>query len=190
MATNDTEEGRQKNRRVTVTFTRPPEPVPPPGNGEPYAWRSSTVLGSGTFEAAAAQGLEVEVNSLHRDSSGLTILVWTLRNTGQGNPDVGFKFEKTAANHGADPDPMRLTSGGGIMLFDSANQVRYNPLSVQTGPCICSVVGAEDVRKVIGSGESIVYWNAYEPPANAANLEMQVPWDRGADAVVKGLTIM
>lgn len=189
VASNDTEEGRRKNRRVTVTFARPPAPAPPPVKGEPYKRGSSAVLGSATFQAAEAKGLKVEVNSLHRDSSGLTILVWTLRNTGQGKPDVGQKFEKTAAVHGADPQPSRLGSSGGVMLFDSANQVRYNSLSIQTGPCVCSIVGGDEARKVIGPGESIVYWNAYKPPANAANLEMQVPWDRGADAVVKGLTI-
>jgi outer membrane protein OmpA-like peptidoglycan-associated protein len=189
VATNETEEGRRKNRRVTVTFARPPAPAPPPVNGEPYKRGSSTVLGSATFQAAAAQGLKVEVNSLHRDSSGLTILVWTLRNTGQGKPDVGQKLEKSAFIHGADPQPMRLGTTGGVMLFDSAGQVRYNPMSLEGGPCVCSRLGASGAKKTIGPGESVVLWDAYDPQANAANLEMQVPWERGADAVVKGLTI-
>lgn len=189
VATNETEEGRRKNRRVSVTFARPPAPAPPPVNGEPYKRGSSTVLGSGTFQAAAAQGLKVEVNSLHRDSSGLTILVWTLRNTGQGTPDFGQKLEKSAYVHGADPQPMRLGTTGGVMLFDSANQVRYNPMSLEGGPCVCSRVDAGGAKKTVGPGESVVLWEAYNPQANAANLEMQVPWERGADAVVKGLTI-
>ncbi|MGP4023810.1 OmpA family protein [Actinomadura sp. 3N407] len=189
VATNDTEEGRRKNRRVAVTFARPPAPAPPPVSGEPYKRGSSTVLGSATFGAAEARGLKVEINSLHRDSSGLTVLVWTLRNTGQGKPDVGQKLEKSAYIHGADPQPMRLGTTGGVMLFDSANQVRYNPMSLESGPCVCSQVGSADAKKTIGPGESIVLWDAYSPQANAANLEMQVPWKRGADAVVKGLTI-
>ncbi|MEU8122762.1 OmpA family protein [Spirillospora sp. NPDC049024] len=189
VATNDTAEGRRKNRRVTVLFARPPAPAPPPVSGDPYKRGSSTVLGSATFQAAAAKGLKVEVNSLHRDSSGLTVLVWTLRNEGQGSPDVGQKLEKRAGIHGSDPRPMRLGSTGGAMLFDAANQVRYNSLSTQAGPCLCSDVGQEEAKKVVGPGESIVLWNAYKPPANAANLELQVPWDQAADAAVKGLTI-
>lgn len=72
-------------------------------SGEPYKRGSSAVLGSATFKSAAANGLKVEVNSLHRDSSGLTILVWTLRNTGQGSPDVGLMLEKRANIHGSAP---------------------------------------------------------------------------------------
>ncbi|TDB87973.1 OmpA family protein [Actinomadura sp. 7K534] len=189
VASNDTAEGRRKNRRVTVTFARPPAPAPPPVSGEPYKRNSGAVLGSSTFRSAEAKGLTVEINSLHRDSSGLTVLVWTLRNTGQGDRKLAFEFEKTAAVHGAGPRPIRLNSAGGVMLFDPAAKVRYNPLSVETGPCVCSVVGANEARKVIGPGNAIVYWNAYKPPADAANLELQVPWDRAADAVVKGLTI-
>ncbi|XRQ11805.1 OmpA family protein [Actinomadura welshii] len=188
VASNDTEEGRRKNRRVTVAFARPPEPAPPPVSGEPYR-RDTPAVGSSAFRAPEAAGLKVEVNSLHRDSSGLTVLVWTLRNTGQDRHEIAFEFEKTDAVHGSSPRPVRLTSAGGVLLFDAANEVRYNPLSIETGPCVCSDVGADEARKVIGPGESIVFWDAYEPPANAANLELQVPWDRGADAVVKGLTI-
>ncbi len=192
VATNDTDEGRRKNRRVTVLFARPPAPAPPPVSGEPYKRGSSAVLGSATFKSAAANGLKVEVNSLHRDSSGLTILVWTLRNTGQGSPDVGLMLEKRANIHGSAPQPARADTTGGVMLYDAANQVRYNSLSTQAGPCICSEVAREDAKKVLGPGESVVLYNAYEPPANASNLEMQVPWGQGtdaADAAVKGLTI-
>jgi outer membrane protein OmpA-like peptidoglycan-associated protein len=189
VATNDTDEGRRKNRRVTVLFARPPAPAPPPVSGEPYKRGSSAVLGSATFKSAAAKGLKVEVNSLHRDSSGLTVLVWTLRNEGQGSPDVGPKLEKRAGIHGSGPQPLRTDTTGGVMLYDGANQVRYNSLSTQAGPCICTEVSREDAKKVLGPGESVVFYNAYTPPANAANLEMQVPWDQIADAAVKGLTI-
>ena len=189
VATNETDEGRRKNRRVTVLFARPPAPAPPPVSGEPYKSGSSAALGSATFQAAAAKGLKVEVNSLHRDSSGLTVLVWTLRNEGQGSPNVGVMLEKRANIHGSAPQPARGDTTGGVMLYDGANQVRYNSLSTQAGPCICTEVGREFAKKVLGPGESVVFYNAYQPPANAANLEMQVPWAQAADAAVKGLTI-
>lgn len=192
VATNDTDEGRRKNRRVSVLFARPPAPAPPPVSGEPYKRGSTAVLGSATFKAAEAKGLKVEVNSLHRDSSGLTLLVWTLRNEGQGSPDIGTLLEKRARVHGSEPLPRRGDTTGGVMLFDGANRVRYNSLSTQAGPCICTEVYREHANRVITPGESVVFYNVYKPPANAANLEMQVPWDNGAnaaDAVVKGLTI-
>ena len=190
VASNDTEEGRRKNRRVTVTFTQPPA-TPPAGNssGRSYQRGTSTTLGSGAFEAAEASGLKVEVNSLHRDASGLVILVWTLKNTGQEKRNFAQKFERRAYLHGSDPRPMRLGTTGGVLLFDPANQVRYNPLSQQDGPCVCSTVGFDDAQEVIRPGESVVLWDAYKIPANASNLELQVPWDRGADAVIKSLNI-
>lgn len=51
VASNENEEGRRKNRRVTVTFARPPAPAPPPVSGAPYKRGASTVLGSSTFQA-------------------------------------------------------------------------------------------------------------------------------------------
>ncbi|GAA1864742.1 hypothetical protein GCM10009736_35060 [Actinomadura bangladeshensis] len=191
VATNDTEEGRRKNRRVTVTFARPrPQAqAPASGGGRPYRRGTSTALGSGVFQSAGARGLKVEVNSLHRDPSGLAVLVWTLRNTGREKRTFGLKLERQASHHGSDPRPMRLGTTGGVLLFDPAAQVRYNPLSVETGPCVCSLVGFHEARQTLGPGESVVLWDAYKPPAGAANLELQVPWDRGADAVVRALTI-
>ncbi|SNT43618.1 Outer membrane protein OmpA [Actinomadura meyerae] len=190
VATNDTEEGRRKNRRVTVAFTRPRPSAPPAaGGGRAYQRGQSATLGTGTFQSASAAGLKVEVNGLHRDSSGLVVMVWTLRNTGQQKQDFGQKLERTAANHGSNPRPMRLGTTGGALLFDKAAQVRYNPLSVETGPCVCSVVGFSEARHILGPGESVVLWDAYKPAPNAANLELQVPWERGADGVVPGLTI-
>ncbi|MES9544086.1 MULTISPECIES: OmpA family protein [unclassified Actinomadura] len=189
VASNDTEDGRRKNRRVTATFARPSAPAPSAAGGSPYRRGSSAVLGSANFQAAEAQGLKVEVDSLHRDASGLTILVWTLRNTGHGNPNFGMKLEKSALRHGADPRPLRLASTGGVMLFDPATQARYEPLTVEPFPCVCSNLLGDDAIHVLGPGQSLVLWDAYKPPANAANLEMQVPWEQAADAAVKGLTI-
>ncbi|MFB4306787.1 OmpA family protein [Actinomadura sp. GTD37] len=191
VATNDTAEGRRKNRRVTVTFARPrpSAAAPATGGGRPYERGSSTTLGSAAFQSPGAGGLKAEVNSVHRDPSGLVVLVWTLRNTGQVKRNFAQKFEKTALFHGSNPRPMRLGTTGGVLLADPAAQVRYNPLSVETGPCVCSLVGFHEAQQIVAPGESVVLWDAYKTPADTASLELQIPWDKGADGVVHGLKI-
>lgn len=186
VATNGTEEGRRKNRRVTVTFTKPTTSASSTVGGEPYKMDSSTVLGSGTFEAAEAEGLKVEVNSLRSHSSGLAILVWTLRNTGKKPRDFSTRFEWELYTHKDWPPQVRGGTTGGVLLYDKAAQARYYPLNLESGRCLCSNVYDHGP---IAPGESIVLYDIYEVPANSGPLEMQIPWDKLPDASVKGLRI-
>jgi OmpA family len=62
VANNTTEEGRRKNRRVTVTFTRP-QPKPPAGpsagSGQPFKWSPGdpvAVLGRASFTPPRRRG--------------------------------------------------------------------------------------------------------------------------------------
>ncbi|GAA4232825.1 hypothetical protein GCM10022254_33780 [Actinomadura meridiana] len=101
--------------------------------------------------------------------------------------DVLFAVDKadlTPRADGSDPSPQRMGTTGGVTLVDSARQTRYNPLSTQNGPCTCSMMAFQEAKHVLGPGESLVLWDAYKPPSDATNLELQIPWEKGADAVV------
>lgn len=68
---NTTDEGRRRNRRVTIAFTRADEPAPRPTSAAPAA------------PAAPGNGFTVAVDPLRRVGGGLSLLTYALTNTGQ-----------------------------------------------------------------------------------------------------------
>jgi outer membrane protein OmpA-like peptidoglycan-associated protein len=189
VAPNDTDEGRRKNRRTTVSFARPVPPAPQV-TGAPYNRTDAAppVLGSAPFTAGEAAGLKVEVNSLHRDAAGLVTLVWTVRNTGNGSPDLTTHLEKNPQYHGAAP-PRRGWSAGGVMIIDPVARVRYEPLSTWSGACLCAAVGVQTAKRIIGPGESAVFGAVYKPADEVRTVDVQVPWSKPDDANVQGVPI-
>ncbi|WP_433327552.1 OmpA family protein [Spirillospora sp. CA-294931] len=186
VAPNSDEGGRRKNRRVTITFARP-VPPPVPSSGNPYQGKEG-VLGSAGFTSPAAKDLKVEVNSLHRDSAGLTTLVWTMRNTGTAKVDFRTKFEKSYVLHGGQP-PRRGPSMGGVMLYDPTSKMRFEPLFAASQACMCSSLSGDETKDSIGPGESVIYWGVFKVAPEAQAVEVQYPWDKAKDAVVSGLSI-
>ncbi|MFB4311627.1 OmpA family protein [Actinomadura sp. GTD37] len=186
VAPNDSENGRRKNRRVTVTFAKP---VPPsgPSAGTPYEGKPD-VIGGAAFSAADAKDLKVQVHNLHRDSAGFTTMVWTLRNSGSTSVNFQSKLEKTLIVHG-DHSPRRGSTVGGVMLYDPAAKVRYQPMYTSNGACICSALSADATVKSVGPGESVTLWSMYRVPAEVQSVEAQFPWAKADDAVIRGLPI-
>jgi outer membrane protein OmpA-like peptidoglycan-associated protein len=190
VASNSTDEGRRKNRRVTVTFTRPP---PKPTNtspsqasgGEPYRWTKGDppLLGSAAFAPHEASGLKVEVNGLHRDVSGTTMLVWTLRNQG-GPVDIAARFTNyrsvNASNAG---------TASGLELVDTATKLRYQPLQTSDTSCLCAEFLRAEAKTQIGPGQTATYANTYKLPADLRTVDLQIPWSASPGATVTGLTV-
>ena len=175
--TNDTEQGRKRNRRVTITFTRPaPKPAPAAEAGTPYQYGATPrVLASANFTPAEAKALRAEVNGLHRDQSGVTVLIWTLRNTGQRPISFGTFFEKEYHLHGG-WRPRRGWAAGGVMLYDPAAKVRYEPMYSASGACMCSSFGGLGGKQEIASGESVMLWGAYRTTPGTGPVDLQIPW--------------
>jgi outer membrane protein OmpA-like peptidoglycan-associated protein len=190
VATNSSEEGRRKNRRTTVTFTRPvPKPTtttPPASGGQSYRWAKGdpAVLGSALFTAPEAKGLKVEVNSLHRDASGAATLVWTLRNTAGGPVDFGVRFNDfgyfTVNNAG---------SASGVELMDPAGKLRYQPLHTSAHQCLCNDFTRIHAKGEIWPGEAVTYANLYKLPAELRTVDLEIPWGTSPGATVTGLTV-
>jgi outer membrane protein OmpA-like peptidoglycan-associated protein len=190
VAPNDVEEGRRKNRRVTVTFT-PPSPAPPlsspTATGTPFrrSERDASVLGSGRFPVAEAKDVKAEINNIHRDAGGLTILAWTVRNTGSVQVTVTTVFEALTR-------PIRGFGVGGVMLIDPVARMRYQPLVADNGQCLCTqlVFGA---KTVLGPGDSTTYSNVYKLPPETANVDIEIPWNVNTPgnhpATVKGIAV-
>jgi OmpA family len=179
VADNGTVQGRQLNRRVTVTFALPvakPSTTGPAGSGVPFEWSKGAfpAITTGQFTNDQAKGLKVEVNGLHRDASGLTTLVWTVHNTGTVHVDTGTALELNYHLQGAWA-PHRGATDGGVMLADVAGKVRYHTLQAQIGHCLCTgLVG--DAKTDLGPNESTTYSNVFKLSAGVATVDIQIPW--------------
>jgi outer membrane protein OmpA-like peptidoglycan-associated protein len=192
VASNDSDTGRRRNRRVTVTFARPAPPArtaAPAPAGTPFqrSQGNAPVLGTAEFKVPAAKDVKVEVNGLHRDQTGLTTLAWTVKNTGTGEISVGSMFEKSEALHGGGA-PHRGATTGGVMLVDTTAKNRYEPLQVENGQCLCTSL-ILDAKTTLGPGESITYSDLYKLPADLRKVDVQVPWLSSEFATVSGITV-
>ncbi|MGK5558883.1 hypothetical protein ACSNOI_45510, partial [Actinomadura kijaniata] len=159
-------------------------PSAAPPAGKPYQAGDKQVLASGRIEPA--KELSFDINSLHRDTAGLTTLVWTLKNTGSAEVDI-TSFERNSILHGSFPTK-RPYSTGGVMLVDPAAKMRYWPLETSVGLCVCSSFTPNGKQK-LGPGDSVVLWNIYKTPAQLKSVELSIPWQIKPGANVTGLTI-
>ncbi|WP_245623276.1 OmpA family protein [Spirillospora albida] len=184
IASNDSDEGRRKNRRVAVSFTRPIDAAAPAAAGEPYRSGDKTALRSGRIEQP--RELEFTVNSLHRGASGLAVLVWTIKNTGAAEASVEH-LERNITLHGSAPRN-RGWATGGVMLVDPATKTRYWPLETSVGHCQCYTFTPKAKTK-LAPGESVVLWGVYKPPARLRAVDLHIPWDHQVGATATGLTI-
>jgi outer membrane protein OmpA-like peptidoglycan-associated protein len=190
VASNSTDEGRRKNRRVTVTFTRPlvrqTSASSPVSSGEPYRWTKGdpAVLGSAVFTPPKASGLKVDVNSLHRDGSGVSVLVWTLRNDGGSPVDIAARFTNFRAVNASNAG-----TASGLELIDSGGKLRYQPLQTSDTSCLCAEYLRAGAKTRIGPGEAVTYAAIYKLPAELRTVHLQIPWSGAPGATVTDITV-
>jgi outer membrane protein OmpA-like peptidoglycan-associated protein len=193
VANNNTEEGRRKNRRTTVTFTRPvPKPAttttaPAASAGQAFTWGPGDpvpVVGRASFTPPEAKGLKVEVNSLHRDASGVATLVWTLRNDGGGPVDVGARFNNFRYYR-----VNNVNTASGLELVDPAGKLRYQPLHTSDDQCLCADFIRYKNKSRLATADHVTYANVYRLPPDLRTVELQIPWSTSTGATVTGLTV-
>jgi outer membrane protein OmpA-like peptidoglycan-associated protein len=188
VASNSTAAGRRENRRTTVTFTRPlpRQTVPVTSGGEPYRWTSGNppAAGSASFAAPAPSGLKVDVNSLHRGASGVTTLVWTLRNDSTGPVGIAARFDNYRSVTASD-----VNTASGLELVDINGKLRYQPLHASDNRCLCAEFLRADAKSQIAPGESVTYADIYQLPPELRTVDLQIPWGTSPGATVQGLTV-
>jgi outer membrane protein OmpA-like peptidoglycan-associated protein len=191
VADNNSVQGRRKNRRVTVTFALPvpKSSAPAAASGVPFQWSKAgaQVIATGHFTNDNAKDLKIEVNGLHRDASGLTTLVWTVRNTGTGHVDTSTNFELSYRLQGVTA-PHRGYTDGGIMAVDPTAKVRYHSVQAQIGHCICTGLTG-DAKTDLGPNESTTYYDVYKLPLDVQTIDLQFPWSDQEIATVGGVPV-
>ncbi|WP_176993616.1 OmpA family protein [Nonomuraea jiangxiensis] len=172
---NDTDEGKRRNRRVTVSFARPqpaatdqaatPSPSPTPGAEE--------LTGTGK---ADGQPISMEVTGLRRLPGGLGLL--TYRITNDGDREAWFN-----ELHGArDWMSFKYRAAFNVTLTDVEAGRQYLPgrLQVPTGDDIDSYCACTDLSGVrlsspkFGPGEAKEFWDLFALPAGATALNVKI----------------
>jgi outer membrane protein OmpA-like peptidoglycan-associated protein len=168
IAGNTSDEGRRRNRRVTVTFARPP--APRPDDGTQPGSRTEPV-GAAEPKAPEARSLELDVTELQRSPSGLVNLVWKLTNTGSEQFSGTTQFTMPVTNvfyyGGASDGTM------GVTLHDESTGLRYYTLRDTQNRCLCNQPAGRDYR--ILPGGTMTHANAYKLPPEVKNITVEFP---------------
>jgi hypothetical protein len=192
IADNASPEGRRRNRRVTVTFARPPEPTSaaprPSAAPAPAASGKLPVLASVRphFDSPRpleqqAGNLRFEVNALRRDSSGLVTLVWTLTDVSRSPQLVAAALRKWLSLEYSVP----ATSGA--RLADRAARLRYWPARDGEDACLCTPLTLR-ARGTLAPGQTVTYAAVYKVPSTVRTLDVELPW-YSRRVVLRGLAI-
>ncbi len=184
VAKNDDESGRRRNRRVTVAFAKPPEQqTAAPSAGPPFRWTGGGKLpvlatarpsfhASGNTTIEGANNLKFDVNSLHRDPSGLVTLVWSVTDVGGTDQMIAGSFDKWLSL-----EYPGATTTSGVSLVDRQGQMRYWPSRDAKGVCVCdSTSEAVYAVQTLKANGSATYSGVYKPPANIGTADVQISW--------------
>lgn len=185
IADNASQEGRRRNRRVTVTFPKPPEPeTTAPAGRKPVSFDGSSVVASG--EIAKSNGLRYDINGIYRSGDGLAVLVWTIKNAGTSIQN-SINFDRSSFLYGTTA-AWRGPSTRGVMLEDPAAKMRYWTLDTSYGQCECSLF-VVSMKNSLRPGESVTAWNLFKPPADVNTVDVSIPSGDSVGAVAHGIHI-
>ncbi|MEO3876737.1 OmpA family protein [Nonomuraea sp. B12E4] len=173
---NDTDEGKRRNRRVTVTFAKPQaaetEPV---ATSEPAASPGATGLtGSGK---ADGQPISMEVTGLRRLSGGLGLLTYRITNEG------GAEAWYNELHHAPDWLSYKYQAASNVRLTDVAADRQYLPgrLQVPTDDggvdsyCACTdVSGVRISTEKFGPGQAREFWGLFALTEGGSTMQVKI----------------
>ena len=187
IAKNDSDAGRKRNRRVAIVFAKPPVPqsAPPASSGgTPLQWTPGGKLpviattrpnfGSGASNVEQeANNFKLDVNSLHRDPSGLVTLVWTVTNVSSADQSIaGGPFGRYLSLEYSVP-----FSASGVSLVDKAGQMQYWPSRDGQGVCICNTMNVDSHgTQTLGPNTSATFADVYKMPAGVTSADIKFSW--------------
>lgn len=141
-----------------------------------------------TLANGTAQGQQVEVNRVLSDSTGFTIVYWTLTNEGDGSLYLRDFFDERhygTLAYFQDQYPWYLgpdMKGVEVVLQEQGQ--RYLPITDSDSNCLCSssVRGNYD----LAPGESVYGYSAYYIPSGVEEIAVSFP---GADELIREIPV-
>ncbi|MFI9595220.1 OmpA family protein [Nonomuraea sp. NPDC052265] len=170
---NDTDEGRRRNRRVTVTFAKPR----PSGTAAPATTVTPGATGlTGTVQADG-RPIAMEVTDLRRLSGGLGLL--TYRITNKGEAETWFN----ELHHARDWMSFKYQAATNVTLTDVTARRQYLPGRLQVPDddggvdsyCACTdVSGVRVATEKFGPGQEREFWSLFALPETATSLKVAI----------------
>ncbi|MEO3929733.1 OmpA family protein [Micromonosporaceae bacterium B7E4] len=178
---NDSEEGKRRNRRVTVTFAKPQS-----ATQEPVATTPSAVTGLTSTTTADGQPIAMEVAGLRRLPGGLGLLTYKITN--QGSAEAWFRD----LHHAQDWEAYKYQAASNVRVTDAAARRQYLPgrLEVPTDDgvdfyCACTdVSGVRINTEKLAPGQSREFWNLIALPDTPDRLKVKIGPFRDLDVPV------
>ncbi|MBG6065946.1 OmpA family protein [Micromonospora ureilytica] len=158
---NDTDEGKRRNRRVTVTF-----PKPQPAAQEPGATTTTGTTDLTGTTTADGQPITMNVTGLRRLPAGLGLLTYTITN--EGSSEAWFR----ELHHAQDWEAYKYQAATNVRLTDVTARRQYLPgrLEVPTDNrtdfyCACTAVsGVRISTEKFAPGQTREFWNLFALP--------------------------
>ncbi|WP_433517829.1 OmpA family protein [Nonomuraea sp. CA-143628] len=168
---NDSDEGKRRNRRVTVTF-----PKPQPSAQEPAATTSPGATGLTGTTKADGQPITMEIAGLRRLPGGLGLLTYKITNA--GSAETWFND----LHHAQDWEAYKYQAASNVLLTDMAARRQYRPgrLEVPTDNgmdyyCACTdVSGVRISTEKFAPGQTREFWNLFALPDTADTLKVKI----------------
>ncbi|MET7704636.1 OmpA family protein [Micromonospora sp. NPDC005413] len=168
---NDSDEGKRRNRRVTVTF-----PKPQPATQEPAAPTSPGATGLTGTTKADGQPIAMQVTGLRRLPGGLGLLTYKITN--DGSAETWFRD----LHHAQDWEAYKYQAATNVRMTDVAAHRQYLPgrLEVPTDNgvdfyCACTdVSGVRISTEKFAAGQTREFWNLFALPDTADTLKVTV----------------
>ncbi|MBQ1022323.1 OmpA family protein [Micromonospora sp. D93] len=168
---NDTDEGKRRNRRVTVTF---PKPQPTTQQPAPTTTTATTDL-TGTT-TADGQPITMNITGLRRLPAGLGLLTYTITN--EGTSEAWFRD----LHHAQDWEAYKYQAATNVRVTDVAARRQYLPgrLEVPTDDgvdlyCACTAVsGVRISTEKFAPGQAREFWNLFALPDTAGTLKVKI----------------
>ncbi|MFC5829327.1 OmpA family protein [Nonomuraea insulae] len=179
---NDTEEGKRRNRRVTVTFAKP--------TSQPAAASNPPAPDTGELKAtgkAEGQPIAMEVTGLRRLPGGLGLLTYTIAN--EGTAETWYN----ELHHAQDWESYKYQAASNVRLTDAAARRQYLPGRLQvptddgaTNYCACTdVSGVRISTEKFAPGQTRTFWGLFALPDNATTLKVSIASFRDLEVPVQ-----
>ncbi|MEU4696517.1 OmpA family protein [Nonomuraea dietziae] len=170
---NASEEGRRRNRRVTVTFLKPEPAAPSPTTTSTAAPGAE---GSKATSRAEGQPFGLEVTGLRSLPGQLAVLSYRVTNNG----DQEAHYNELSRS--SEWMSYKYRSASNVRLTDVAARREYLPgrIMVTTDDgtdayCACSeTAGVRLSAETFGPGQTREYWTLFALPSGAASLKLRV----------------
>nr|WTA65675.1 OmpA family protein [Micromonospora sp. NBC_00855] len=168
---NDSDEGKRRNRRVTVTFSKPQ-----PAAQEPGATTTTGATGLTGSTQADGQPIAMEVTGLRRLPGGLGLLTYKITN--KGSSEAWFRD----LHHAQDWEAYKYQAATNVRLTDLAARRQYLPgrLEVSTDDgvdsyCACTAVSGVRINtEKFAPGQTREFWNLFALPDTADILRVKI----------------